>query len=362
MTNHRTRIPSAFTSLAVIGFVCTGCSIVEDLASKVGQSLPKSQQPVNQTVPSSQPTYPDGQVPAKFPTSVNGNDGILGLSSQKIFDVVLFLMGSTGITLGILGFNKAKQVDMMSENQRMRFKEKLDEYKGKLNTMNANLVSLNEALNAQSKYQKAIDNRVEQLAHKYVVLSTESEYQSVNQLRSTPSTGLKVSLNQQADLMRTNADQNRAPGPSINLFGESQLHPNTNPFGSTPIKTAAQKQEELTAAVNRNDRQAVKNAILTQLNITSESESAYAIGKLVQTELEAVNGGGSYLLMELEKQLLLYPTDQTLKGFGQAQPTKGVFTYVSQPIGAPQVLTPALLELIGKNWRVKQLGTIAVPG
>jgi hypothetical protein len=59
---------------------------------------------------------------------------------------------------------------------------------------------------------------------------------------------------------------------------------------------------------------------------------------------------------------LLYPTDQTLRGFGQAQPTKGVFTYQKQPIATPQVLTPALVELVGSNWRVKQLGTIAVPG
>ena len=361
MRNHQTRIPSAFASLVVIGVACTGCGLAE-FASKVVQLPRQSQQPVIQTVTSTQPTYPDGQVPAKSATAVNGNYGILGSNSQKIFDIVLFLMSFAGIALGILGLNKAKHVDAISKNQRQKINEKLNGYESKLNTFNSNLVSLNKTLSEQSKYQQAIDSRVDQMGRKYAGLSTVSEYQSLNQLRSTPSSIGKVSLNQQADLLRTNSDPNREPGSSINLFSESQLHPNANPFDSTPIKTPAQKQEELTAAVNRNDRPAIRNAIRTQLNITSNSESAYAIGKLVQTELEAVNGGGSYLLMELENKLLLYPTDQTLRGFGQAQPTKGVFTYVNQPIGAPQVLTPALLELIGKNWRVKQLGTIAVPG
>jgi hypothetical protein len=35
--------------------------------------------------------------------------------------------------------------------------------------------------------------------------------------------------------------------------------------------------------------------------------------------------------------------------------------YLKQSIATPQVLTPALVERVGSNWRVQQLGTIAVP-
>ena len=72
-------------------------------------------------------------------------------------------------------------------------------------------------------------------------------------------------------------------------------------------------------------------------------------------------GGGSYLLVMLLGQPLLFPTEKTLKGFTAAQRSKGLFDYEQQTIANPQLLEPALLEGAGSSWIVKQLGTIAIP-
>ena len=79
------------------------------------------------------------------------------------------------------------------------------------------------------------------------------------------------------------------------------------------------------------------------------------------TELEVVSGGGSYLLVMLLGQPLLFPTEKTLKGYTAAQRSKGLFDYEQQTIGQPQLLEPALLEGSGDSWTVKQIGKIALP-
>jgi hypothetical protein len=131
---------------------------------------------------------------------------------------------------------------------------------------------------------------------------------------------------------------------------------------SPPQPTPSDLQAALTALINRGDRQSFKKEVRSELNVTDDSASLIATGRITQTELEEVAGGGSYWLVEIAGQIWLYPTDLTLSGFSQFQPSKGIFGYEKQQIPAPQVLTPALLEPLGSNWRIAQLGSIAVPG
>lgn len=117
----------------------------------------------------------------------------------------------------------------------------------------------------------------------------------------------------------------------------------------------------LISALNNGDRQQLRDAAKAELNITSESENAIAIGRIVATELEEVLGGGSYWLICLDGQHWLFPTDRTLKGFAAAQPNKGLYLYEQSLIASAQLVEPALLEQTGSLWCVKALGLIRTP-
>ncbi|MCP9909031.1 hypothetical protein KBZ15_03750 [Cyanobium sp. BA20m-p-22] len=135
----------------------------------------------------------------------------------------------------------------------------------------------------------------------------------------------------------------------------AQPAPETNP-GPEPISKAT-----LISALNTGDRQPIRTAASAELNITSESENALAMGKAIATELEEVAGGGSYWLIAAEGQDWLFPTDRTLRGFAAAQPSKGLFHYEQQTIAQPKLIDPALLEKCGTCWRIKAMGRIAMP-
>ena len=71
----------------------------------------------------------------------------------------------------------------------------------------------------------------------------------------------------------------------------------------------------LIQAINSGDRQALREATTAELNITSSSENSILMGMSQATELEEVSAGGSYLLVSLERRMLLFPTDRTLRSF-----------------------------------------------
>ena len=126
--------------------------------------------------------------------------------------------------------------------------------------------------------------------------------------------------------------------------------------------SSAQKQAELTAAVNRGDRQVIKSEARLQLNITHASENAISMGRLNETQLEEVSAGGSYWAASFAGETWLYPTEQTLKGYSQSQRPTGIFNYSRQPISSAQVVSPASLRFSGNFWQVVEMGSIAVPG
>ena len=342
MTNFRTRIHSTFASLVVIGLTCTGCTNlgINWLSKSKVETPPKVLKP---------------------PKAADTIGDALAISPRKLFDIGLVLISLSGIAVGIAGYGKAKEALAESEDNKRDLASYKDHIiRSYLNSKSERLSKIENELQRLSRDLKQTGELLEKANAK--TFMDRSEYSNErSRLLADSTANPQVSLNQKANLERTNSAQVRAPGPSFSVFGQSQLHTSSSQLGSTPIKTAAQQQEELTAAVNGNERQVVKNATKSQLNITSDSDNAIATGRLTQTELEEVSGGGSYLLMVIETQGLLYPTEQTLNGFGQLQPAKGVFAYLKHSIATPQVLTPALLERVGNNWRVLQLGTIAIP-
>ncbi len=148
-----------------------------------------------------------------------------------------------------------------------------------------------------------------------------------------------------------------APTQPIPKIIKEDSH-STPPAVPAPI---ALSKSALINALNSGDRQQLRDAATAELNITSDSESALAMGRSITTELEVVAGGGSYWLVMLQGEAWLFPTERTLNGFAASQPSKGLFRYEQQTIAKPQLLEPAALEGSGNRWSVKSTGCIGTP-
>ena len=116
-------------------------------------------------------------------------------------------------------------------------------------------------------------------------------------------------------------------------------------------------------AINRGDRQALRQMQFKELNITSESENSLVIGNSGdRTKLEAVISGGSYLIIVGEGRYWLFPTAQTLESFSMNQPQKGIFSYERELLSKPVIKKPAEVLEEGDYWIIKQFGKVSVPG
>jgi len=139
--------------------------------------------------------------------------------------------------------------------------------------------------------------------------------------------------------------------------------PAMDPIGVAPPTPAPilLSKAMLIQAINNGDRQLLRQHTTAQLNITSESENALAMGLSQGTQLETVAGGGSYWLAVINDQAWLFPTELTLKGFLSVQPCKGLYTYEKQILSKPELIEPALLLKEGDRWTVETLGRVAIP-
>ena len=123
-----------------------------------------------------------------------------------------------------------------------------------------------------------------------------------------------------------------------------------------PYEVATQQYQD---AVNRIDRQALRKMQYRELNISGDSEDALIRGNsLMATRLVAVNGGGSYMIVNSEGRFWLFPTALTLDSFSGAQPQKGIFSYETGFLTRPSVKKPAEVKEEGDSWVVTALGVI----
>ena len=210
------------------------------------------------------------------------------------------------------------------------------------------------------------------------VLRVEKQRAGIEQLnRRTQSLltrlgGVEVQLEQERILNQNRAAQAERtatlsrPSATPTPATPTQLTPKNIKEDSHPTPPAvpapiALSKSALINALNSGDRQQLRDAATAELNITSDSESALAMGRSITTELEVVAGGGSYWLVMLQGEAWLFPTERTLNGFAAAQPSKGLFRYEQQTIAKPQLLEPAALEGSGNLWSVKSMGCIGTP-
>lgn len=127
-----------------------------------------------------------------------------------------------------------------------------------------------------------------------------------------------------------------------------------------PYEQAARQYQD---ALDRGDRQALRQLQFKELNITSECEDSLLRGSSGQaTKLEAVQGGGSYMVVSGEGRYWLFPTAQTLDSFSMNQPQKGIFDYEREILSKPVVKKPAEVKEESGDWIVIAQGVISVPG
>lgn len=222
-------------------------------------------------------------------------------------------------------------------------------------------------------------DKVEKLSTK-LLADTQSNKELLSQLASA-----------QQEANRTFSSSNlmapRTAGPSLNeaRVTSSSASPKDTPvpayrlnepttsflIGSSPspsqeatrIPTQNELRSQLTHIVYSRDKQQVRALSPSQVNITRQSENDLALGRVSQTQLELTNAGGSYLLFNYHGELLLYPTEQTLKLSERSVPIDGLYNYESRPIQASIVLSPAILKVSGTSlWCVEVMGSIAIPG
>ena len=144
------------------------------------------------------------------------------------------------------------------------------------------------------------------------------------------------------------------------LTPESKPEPIPEPQVSYPDELAA----IYLAAVLSNDRSRIRNITTAELNITQASEDALIRGTLnLETQLENVAGGGSYILISHGGKYWACPTVQTLTSFTSYKPQKGIFNYEeSSTLSTAELKQPAEVRLIGEGiWEVVSKGIVLVP-
>ena len=199
---------------------------------------------------------------------------------------------------------------------------------------------------------KQLDRRTQSLLTRLGGLEVQLEQERIlSQNRPTQA-------EQSATVSRPSPTPTKAPTPVPSPPIVSNAAAQSAPVTQAPV---AFSKAGLISALNSGDRQQLREAATAELNITSGSENAIATGRSITTELEVVQGGGSYWLVILQGQAWLFPTERTLKGFAAAQPSKGLFHYEQQTIAKPQLLEPAALEGSGNRWSVKSMGCIGTP-
>lgn len=175
-----------------------------------------------------------------------------------------------------------------------------------------------------------------------------------------------------------NTTREHAPSPSLAPAPSQRPAPSPSREHATPAPTAptalaapvaaaadpaaglaAQFQE----AFQRNDRLALRAMADQEMNITARSEDALArrVGTVV-TQLQVVDGGGSFLLIARDGSHWLVPSFQTLASYQTSQPAKGLFTYEREPaIATVELRRAAKVRESGGVWDVEAMGVVAVP-
>ena len=327
MRIYYSKILVSFGSLVFLVFIGSGCGLTTD-------SLPKSKSDFGGSAAT--------KISPSLQTSPTLSESKKDQPSQWLLKPGLFniengvWLGSISLAFGLLGTGFSTHCSRSLN----RLNRKLNDKQARITRLDDNIAKAHSTINQLSKIANDSSTKLAQL---------ESSCQQLEEMHRS----VLFSLNSQR-LQKRPEQITLASRLTSTVENPPVLSP-------TYIQSPQQKLVEITAAVNRGDRQAVRAEIRAQLNITNESENSISMGRLNETQLEEVTAGGSYWIVSIGGESWLYPTEQTLKGFSQSQRPTGIFTYVRQPIHSAQVVSPARLALNGSLWSIAEPGSIAVP-
>lgn len=332
MTNRLRQQAPRLLLMFALATAASGCGSIEGLMARFKGQDPQSPPPPSlqftQAPDSSAPPAPatgplTPPITEQSPQLQREPQGFLGIPGERWLGIAALSLGVLGTGLGVMNWLRLAQL-----NARIR-KHRTD---------------INSVFTGINAINKSRDNTMAQLT------ALQSSYQQLERRQANLTSSLDQQLSQAVDAQQRLMDAKAA-----------QIAP--SPGAGPPLPPSpAQLLSALTEAINRGDRQAIRNDIRAQLNITSASENEISMGRMTQTQLEEVTGGGSYWLASIGGDDWLYPTTQTLKGYAQLQPSKGIFSYIKQSIPTPHVLSPARLTPNGSGWQIVELGSIAIPG
>ncbi len=152
--------------------------------------------------------------------------------------------------------------------------------------------------------------------------------------------------------------------PATMHFDSDALSLKPIPAPPPAVSHADEVTAEYSSAVQRNDRNKIRQMTQAELNITQDSEDALTRGtSICQTQLQSVSGGGSYLLIPRGGRNWLCPTTQTLAGFTKNKPQKGIFEYEEcTSVTTAELKQPAEVQQIHEEiWEVINKGIVVVP-
>jgi hypothetical protein len=206
--------------------------------------------------------------------------------------------------------------------------------------------------------------------HSEAIDAIQQQQSSSKGTESTPLENIQQQLSPFGELSQPTQANN--PFPSFVTFpglaAEQPIHP-AEAYSIVDEQPAQQPEpydkfvQQYQNALDRGDRQALRQMQVKELNITSDSEEILLKGISDQaTKLQAVLGGGSYMLMSGEGRYWLFPTAQTLDSFSMNQPQKGIFGYEREILSNPVVKKPAEVREEGDYWVVVGQGVVSIPG
>lgn len=360
MNNHRIRFAPALCALALTMIAGTGCQGDQPSTGSTPNSEPFNILSLFRSF-TSQPSKPQSTITQSQNGNLNSNRSsfFLGLTSEGWIDSGLLGIGLTGVCLAVLARNSGHRHRQLLE----RNQKETAQLKKQFTSLEFAKSEASSQLSRLSQKIALAEEKIDNLAKRVNAppSSTYASSQVSSQSYGGSSLSTKDLTSQLSPLGPSTLDHSIAPAYHPHgspLVPSSSISASDQPL---KIQTSADRQAQITAAFNNGDRQVIRAESSAQLNITNASDNAIAMGRLFQTELEEVSAGGSYYLVRAGSDFLLYPSEQTLKGFGEIQPSKGVFEYIKQAINAPQILSPALMDKSGVNWRIQQMGRIAVP-
>ena len=181
-------------------------------------------------------------------------------------------------------------------------------------------------------------------------------------------------LGNQFQIQRILASNTATQSVTSSNFIAKQLSPPVPPTPSPTPKPEPTPEPQVSyadeliaiysAAVLSNDRSQIRSIAIAELNVTQASEDALIRSTSnIDTQLEIVAGGGSYLLISHGNKYWVCPTVQTLTSFTSYKPQKGIFNYEEvSTVSTAELKLAAEVEQISEGvWEVISKGIVWVP-